>query len=1138
MTRRLQQLTPITSGDLRDTSIMLVKDNTTSTLGAYQDYVLTVGDFKQDLIRRSEAPADNPTIGQIARMIDDGVGGSALPVISGKFLTDIDESVVGIGNGTGYGVLRLSSSLTNTSGEGGGTAATPQAVRTLDINKPDTNGTETITGNWDFQKSVDFQSGLTATGTLDINGNINMTNGVFTGANSLGTLNIQSTTGGINLLPAGSSANQLQLGTNGNVTVNGVVIASDPTAPTHLTTRSYVDALETNLGNNLVHKTGVETISGQKTLNDVIFDGTFELNTDISGTFSTISKTNTGDINFNLSSGDITTNADIVTSSQVRSTAAAPVGSSDLTRKDYVDFGLGLKVDRAGDTMTGDLTIAGSGNSQLTIRPSSVNNDATLELSENTEQGTFIRYEGSDANNRTYFGTKLAGVEIPNFYLERGTGMTHFLQGPITQAVQRPEAGSLTRKDYVDGQVADIDANFVHRTGNVAETITGTKTFSINPIFANNDYIQSADGVDRIYFFQDDTTLFRSGTDTGAVFRFNNNSNNAIVSIEEGGNIGVTAPLPLVNAHLTRKDYVDGLITDLGTDSRLVHTTGNETIDGIKTFLQDIEIKESAPSVKLIEADNSNKEWKVEVNSGSLNLIESGVNVSLELEPNGRAIIRNPVSATGQYNTNDALTRKDYVDSQVSTKVSKSGDTMTGRLTINRSGDGVELLRFDTDRAWFFEQSGSGAGASLRLTSANTDKTFLVGGNDSPAALTVRVSNAATSQFVGLSYPRATNTVQQSIPEALTRKDYVDGLVSTVETDLTAHEALNTAHGSTPVNTSSTIVQRDASSRFSVTGVNLEADPTANNHAVRLSYLQNNYTTSTDIQNTYVDFLSTQSIAGKKTFTDNTGINLRGATPSTSGQVGDFRYNVDDDEFEGYYQGRWQPVGGSGGDSVVYQVLTDNSGQPTTPYQALKGRGYLINMTTLDFFYIKLPLNPEVGDRAEIGDYNGTVGVSNPIIIQSDAPIHGQSEDFIITSSNTVLKFSYIDAVQGWKIVDGIGEGQTGTASGITELWTGIAATVNDDMDLSKPYTDFDEIRLSISLDTNIIGTSSRTMTSFLTITMPVGLEHAYSLTGAGAGNSFLGVSVLDSDTLRLSTKISPDTWPRIGVIGVYGINY
>ena len=81
----------------------------------------------------------------------------------------------------------------------------------------------------------------------------------------------------------------------------------------------------------------------------------------------------------------------------------------------------------------------------------------------------------------------------------------------------------------------------------------------------------------------------------------------------------------------------------------------------------------------------------------------------------------------------------------VSNKANKSGDTMTGTLTIKKSGDDATLLTFDTERSWSFKQGNTGASASLDLVSSGNDKKFRILNTNKTKGLDVHTSAFATS---------------------------------------------------------------------------------------------------------------------------------------------------------------------------------------------------------------------------------------------------------------------------------------------------------------------------------------------------------------------------------------------------------
>lgn len=169
MSKRLQDLLTIT--DTIDTSVMLVKDNQT---GVFQDQGILVTDLLQHLIPKVDAPLVNPSIYQIMRLTNNGSGLPAIPAVSGKFLTEMDTTISNATNTT-LGKTKLSDSITSPlTALSGHTAASPYAVKLVNDKKPDTAGTETITGTWSFNKAVTHKAGFIANASSIINAHLEL----------------------------------------------------------------------------------------------------------------------------------------------------------------------------------------------------------------------------------------------------------------------------------------------------------------------------------------------------------------------------------------------------------------------------------------------------------------------------------------------------------------------------------------------------------------------------------------------------------------------------------------------------------------------------------------------------------------------------------------------------------------------------------------------------------------------------------------------------------------------------------------------------------------------------------------------------------------------------------------------------
>ena len=308
-----------------------------------------------------------------------------------------------------------------------------------------------------------------------------------------------------------------------------------------------------------------------------------------------------------------------------------------------------------------------------------------------------------------------------------GDIMTGDLTAPkvLVSTAQGTEVNALTRKDYVDGEIAKQ----VSKSG---DTMTGNLT-------TPKVLVSGA-----------------QGTESNA---------------------------------LTRKDYVDSAIA--AGDALRVSKTG-DTMTGDLTAPKVLVSGAQGTEVNaLTRRDYVNAEL-----AKKLNLTGGTLTGNLTAP----AVL---VSATQDTSVN-ALTRKDYVDSAIAAgdalQVSKSGDTMTGELVISTAASSMSLrvVRGAYEALignssvpgdyLFGGKATAGADYEAYVRVSKTNLQYYNGANYNiyhegrkPTAADVAAVSTAGDTMTGNLFAPAVlvSSAQNTSPNALTRKDYVDGQVNT-----------------------------------------------------------------------------------------------------------------------------------------------------------------------------------------------------------------------------------------------------------------------------------------------------------------------------------------------------------------------
>lgn len=202
---------------------------------------------------------------------------------------------------------------------------------------------------------------------------------------------------------------------------------------------------------------------------------------------------------------------------------------------------------------------------------------------------------------------------------------------------------------------------------------------------------------------------------------------------------------------LTRKDYVD---TQL---SGKLSTSGG-TITG------PLRVEANPGVAKLIFADDTGSDLAILHDDSYTAFREGEQGVDLLALTGGETpavAMRNPRAALAQEQMPQSLTRKDYVDSALASKLGNTGvQTISGELVLNSHAPILTLGETDTGKKWL-------------LVADNFGARFQMGGTDGTEGWAVDGVGSMT-----LRDPH-TMTAQGNSVSSITRKDYVDGQVAT-----------------------------------------------------------------------------------------------------------------------------------------------------------------------------------------------------------------------------------------------------------------------------------------------------------------------------------------------------------------------
>lgn len=89
----------------------------------------------------------------------------------------------------------------------------------------------------------------------------------------------------------------------------------------------------------------------------------------------------------------------------------------------------------------------------------------------------------------------------------------------------------------------------------------------------------------------------------------------------------------------------------------------------------------------------------------------------------------------------------------------------------------------------------------------------------------------------------------------------------------------------------------------------------------------------------------------------------------------------------------------------------------TTGFTAVNGVGYFCD-TSSAAFTVTLPAAPSAGDIVALSDYTGTWATNNLTIGRNSSNINGAAADLIFNVNNTTATLIYVDATEGWRVID------------------------------------------------------------------------------------------------------------------------
>ena len=572
--------------------------------------------------------------------------------------------------------------------------------------------------------------------------------------------------------------------------------------------------------------TSSQTISGAKTFSDTVtFNGTTKTNLtadDINDTLSrewltkvtqSISGAKTFSNTITLNDGASCNNKNILG-------LAEPGGPDHATTKNYVDNADNLKLNKAGDTMSGDLNMNGKKITNLPNPTTTTTNDAVplsflinyVDLSNNQTIGGTKTFSNQVIFNGTSAKTNLTADDIPN-----ASGRQWLTTASQTISGTKTFSDTVTfNGETKTNLTADDILNTFNRewltTSN--QTIAGAKTFS-NPVIFNGGTNLTADKIpnegEREWLTTAEQTISGAKTFSNKV-TFNGGTNLTAANIVE------TPTLSWLNSSST------------------------QSIAGAKTF-SDIVIFNGTTKTNLTAADiyipnTSSLQWLNSTSTQSIAGAKSFSNIVI-LQAGASCNNKNITGLADPGQANHAAT-KNYVDTscnnlrayviaQDNLKLNKAGDIMSGTLDMN-------LNKITNLPAPTTTTTNDAVPLNFLVNYVDLSNNQIIGGTKT-FSNTVALNNGATCNSKNLS-----NVFDPINAQDAATKNYVD--TQSANKNYVLRNGTLNMNGSLDMNLNK------------ITNLS-NPTTTTTNDAVPLSFLVN-----------YVDLSNNQNIGGNKTFTN------------------------------------------------------------------------------------------------------------------------------------------------------------------------------------------------------------------------------------------------------------------------------